>query len=250
VLPRGGMHWSVIALAAVFAAAAIIRLFVWPERPVCTSIGHSLIVAGSCRRMSAQAQHSRPSRVLASRNEHRPVTIRLLTPLDVEVAGGHRIAFMVAALATLGGTVALRAQESAPAVSTPATQKVQCASIWQIQAIMSSPSWTGPTWTQLMSLVGALDNAAVTTLFANDENVIPSNSPMLITLGQSLGMTAAEVSTLVQRASQVVHSPEARRSRQPPNNDTECWTTFCNALAGALADAGEKDSSPTRPRRS
>ena len=70
-----------------------------------------------------------------------------------------------------------------------------------------------------MSLVGALDNAAVTALFANDENVIPSNSPMLITLGQSLGMTAAEVSTLVQRASQVVHSPEARPSRQAPNND-------------------------------
>jgi hypothetical protein len=45
--------------------------------------------------------------LMALHNEHRPVTIRLLTAIDVEVFGARGVAFIVAALSALGGTLAL-----------------------------------------------------------------------------------------------------------------------------------------------
>lgn len=70
--------------------------------------------------------------------------------------------------------------------------------LWQLQAVMTLAQWTAVT-----NAVAALNNAAVSAFFAHGTNIIPANSTTLIALGEAIGLTADQVTTLVQEASAV-----------------------------------------------
>lgn len=75
--------------------------------------------------------------------------------------------------------------------------------LWQIQAVMTDPSWTGPSWTQVENAVAASTDPKMKAFFKYSGNLIPENSVTLIAFGKSLGMTPDQVAALVQAASKV-----------------------------------------------
>jgi hypothetical protein len=79
-----------------------------------------------------------------------------------------------------------------PVASVPACQ------LWQLQAVMTAAQWTAA-----QNAVAALNNPAVSAFFAHGTNVIPANSTTLVALGEAIGLTAAQITTLVQQASAV-----------------------------------------------
>ncbi len=81
---------------------------------------------------------------------------------------------------------------TAPPAPVPACQ------LWQLQAMMTAGQWTAT-----QSAIAALDNSAVSAFFAHGTNVIPANSTTLVSLGATIGLTAAQVTALVQQASAV-----------------------------------------------
>jgi hypothetical protein len=80
---------------------------------------------------------------------------------------------------------------------------VYTAQLWQLQAVMSAPGWTGPTWAQVTTAVQASGNATAIAFFSHPGNRVRSNSTTLLALGKGLGMTAAQINALVQQASQI-----------------------------------------------
>jgi hypothetical protein len=70
--------------------------------------------------------------------------------------------------------------------------------LWQLQAVMSQPQWTAA-----QNAISALNNPAVSAFWAHGTNVIPANSTTLIELGQTLGLSAAQVTALVSQAAAV-----------------------------------------------
>lgn len=89
----------------------------------------------------------------------------------------------------------------ASATTNPATPYVAPAQIfscqlWQLQSVMSDAQWT-----QIQTAVTTLANPAVSAFFAHGTNMIPSNSTTLLALGETIGLTAVQIATLVQVAS-------------------------------------------------
>jgi len=82
----------------------------------------------------------------------------------------------------------------APAVAPP----VSSCALWQLQAVMTPAQWVA-----VATAVATLNNAAVSAFFAHGTNVIPANSTTLLSLGATIGLTAAEVAALVASASAV-----------------------------------------------
>jgi hypothetical protein len=91
----------------------------------------------------------------------------------------------------------LGAGNTPDAAPTPPTPVPTCA-LWQLQAVMTAAQWAAA-----QSAVAALNNAAVTAFFAHGTNVIPANSTTLIALGDAIGLTAMQITALVQQAAQV-----------------------------------------------
>lgn len=79
----------------------------------------------------------------------------------------------------------------------PPAPPASCA-LWQLQAVMSPSQWAAA-----QTAVAALGNPAVSAFFEHGTNVIPSNSATLLSLGAVLGLSADQVTALVQQASQV-----------------------------------------------
>ena len=77
-------------------------------------------------------------------------------------------------------------------------QPVYTCALWQLQAAMTPAQWTAS-----QAALAALNNPAVSAYFSHGGNTIPSNSPTLIALGSSLGLTADQVAALVQQASAI-----------------------------------------------
>ena len=71
--------------------------------------------------------------------------------------------------------------------------------LWQLQAIL-----TFDQWTQILAAVAAMNKPEVTAFMAHGSNFIPANSATLIQLGAAIGLTPAEVTALVEKASAVV----------------------------------------------
>jgi hypothetical protein len=71
--------------------------------------------------------------------------------------------------------------------------------LWQLQAVMTSAQWAA-----VQGAVAALNNPTVNAFFAHGTNTIPANSTTLIALGETIGLTAAQVAALVAQASAVV----------------------------------------------
>lgn len=70
--------------------------------------------------------------------------------------------------------------------------------LWQLQAAMGASQWT-----QVQAAIVALNNPAVSAFFAHGTNQIPSDSTTLLTLGEGIGLTDAEIVALVQQASTI-----------------------------------------------
>jgi len=83
-----------------------------------------------------------------------------------------------------------------PTPYTPQPTPVPTCQLWQLQAVMTAAQWTAA-----QNAVAALDNPAVSAFFAHGTNVIPANSTTLAQLGTAIGLTAAQVTALVQQAS-------------------------------------------------
>jgi hypothetical protein len=83
-----------------------------------------------------------------------------------------------------------------PAPATPAV--VPSCQLWQLQAAMTAAQWTAA-----QDAVTALNNPALSAFFAHGTNVVPANSTTLVSLGATIGLTAAQVTALVQQASAV-----------------------------------------------
>ena len=81
---------------------------------------------------------------------------------------------------------------TAPPAPVPTCQ------LWQLQAVMTAAQWTAA-----QSAIAALNNPAVSAFFAHGTNVIPANSTTLLSLGTAIGLTAAQITALVQQASVV-----------------------------------------------
>jgi len=83
-----------------------------------------------------------------------------------------------------------------PAPVPPAP--VPTCQLWQLQAVMTPAQWTAVT-----NAIATLNNPAVSAFFAHGTNVIPANSTTLLSLGTTIGLTAAQVVALVQQAAAV-----------------------------------------------
>jgi hypothetical protein len=70
--------------------------------------------------------------------------------------------------------------------------------LWQLQSVM-----TAAQWTQVTSAVAALNNPAVSAFFAHGTNEIPANSTTLLSIGESIGLTATQIAALVVEAAAV-----------------------------------------------
>ncbi len=70
--------------------------------------------------------------------------------------------------------------------------------LWQLQAVMTTAQWTAA-----QNAVAAFNNPAVSAFFTHGTNVIPSNSTTLLALGEAIGLSDDEVTTLVQQAAAV-----------------------------------------------
>jgi hypothetical protein len=77
-----------------------------------------------------------------------------------------------------------------PAPIPPAP--IPSCALWQLQAAM-----TAAQWTQVTAAVAALNNSDVSAFFAHGTNIIPANSTTLLAIGATIGMTAAQVASLV-----------------------------------------------------
>ncbi len=81
---------------------------------------------------------------------------------------------------------------TAPAAPVPTCQ------LWQLQAVMTPAQWAAA-----QGAVAALNNPAVSAFFAHGTNVIPANSTTLLALGAAVGLSAEQITALVQQASAV-----------------------------------------------
>jgi hypothetical protein len=89
---------------------------------------------------------------------------------------------------------------SAGNTATPYTAPapVYTCQLWQLQAVLTSEQWT-----QVQSAVTALNSPTISAYYAHGTNPIPSNSTTLLSIGESIGLTSAQIVALVQSASQV-----------------------------------------------
>ena len=71
--------------------------------------------------------------------------------------------------------------------------------LWQLEAVL-----TPDQWSQIQTAVVAMSKPEVTAFMAHGSNFIPANSTTLIQLGAAIGLTPAEVTALVEKASGVV----------------------------------------------
>ncbi len=85
-----------------------------------------------------------------------------------------------------------------PTAYTPAPAPPATCQLWQLQAVMTAAQWTAA-----QNAVTALNNPAISAFFAHGTNVIPANSTTLLSLGTTIGLTAAQITALVQQASAV-----------------------------------------------
>ena len=85
--------------------------------------------------------------------------------------------------------------EATPYVAPVAVPVCQ---LWQLQAVMTAAQWTAA-----QSAVAALNNPDVSAFFAHGTNVIPANSTTLLALGVAIGLSAEQITALVQQASAV-----------------------------------------------
>jgi hypothetical protein len=83
-----------------------------------------------------------------------------------------------------------------PAPTPPAP--IPSCQLWQLQSIMMASQWTA-----VQAAVAALANPAVSAFFAHGANVIPANSTTLVSLGESIGLGADQVTALVATAAAV-----------------------------------------------
>ena len=90
-----------------------------------------------------------------------------------------------------------RRRQHADGLYAPAAPAPTC-QLWQLQAVMTAAQWTAA-----QNAVAALNNPAVSAFFAHGTNVIPANSTTLLSLGTAIGLTAAQITALVQQASAV-----------------------------------------------
>ena len=81
---------------------------------------------------------------------------------------------------------------------TPPPPPVPTCQLWQLQAVMTAAQWTAA-----QSAVAALNNPDVSAFFAHGTNVIPANSTTLLALGVAIGLSAEQITALVQQASAV-----------------------------------------------
>jgi hypothetical protein len=85
-----------------------------------------------------------------------------------------------------------------PTAYTPPPAPAPTCHLWQLQAVMTAAQWTAA-----QNAIAALSNPAVSAFFAHGTNVIPANSTTLVQLGTAIGLTAAQITALVQQASAV-----------------------------------------------
>ena len=85
-----------------------------------------------------------------------------------------------------------------PTPYTPPPPPVPTCQLWQLQAVMTAAQWTAAE-----NAVTALNNPAVSAFFAHGTNVIPADSTTLLALGTAIGLTADQVTAMVQQASSV-----------------------------------------------
>lgn len=91
----------------------------------------------------------------------------------------------------------LAAGNTPTAYTPPAAPPPSC-QLWQLQAVMTTAQWTAA-----QNAVAALNNPAVSAFFAHGTNIIPASSTTLLSLGTTIGLTAAQITALVQQASAV-----------------------------------------------
>ena len=84
-----------------------------------------------------------------------------------------------------------------PAAYVPVISVASC-QLWQLQAVMTAAQWTAA-----QNAIAALNNPAITAFFQHGTNVIPADSKTLLQLGTTIGITADQVTSLVQQASAV-----------------------------------------------
>lgn len=84
-----------------------------------------------------------------------------------------------------------------PTPYTPPPPVPTC-QLWQLQAVMTAVQWTAA-----QNAIAALGNPAVSAFFAHGTNTIPATSTTLLSIGATLGLTAAQVTALVQQAATV-----------------------------------------------
>lgn len=70
--------------------------------------------------------------------------------------------------------------------------------LWQLQSVMTAEQWSAA-----QTAVANLSNPAVSAFWAHGTNNIPSNSTTLLQLGEAIGLTADQITSLIQQASGV-----------------------------------------------
>jgi len=83
-----------------------------------------------------------------------------------------------------------------PAPAPPAS--VPTCQLWQLQAVMTAAQWQSVT-----TAVANLNNPAVSAFFAHGTNMIPASSTTLLSIGETIGLSAAQVTALVAQAAAV-----------------------------------------------
>ena len=90
---------------------------------------------------------------------------------------------------------AIASNAAAPYVAPPPVYNCQ---LWQLQSVM-----TADQWSNVQTTVASFGDPAVSAFFAHGTNLIPSNSTTLQMLGVAIGLTTAQITSLVQQASTV-----------------------------------------------
>ena len=70
--------------------------------------------------------------------------------------------------------------------------------LWQLQSVLTTAQWTA-----LQAAIVALNNPAVTAFLSHGTAQIPAASTTVISLGASIGLSAAQVAALVAEAAAV-----------------------------------------------
>ncbi|HUK06644.1 MAG TPA: hypothetical protein VLX09_02145 [Stellaceae bacterium] len=73
--------------------------------------------------------------------------------------------------------------------------------LWQLQAVMTSAQWTALT--NAVAAYSGANAAAVQSFFSHPGNVIPADSTTVQQLGQAIGVTSAQIASLIQQAAGV-----------------------------------------------